>query len=203
MRVSTRGSTAINTILFTAIKHAIQKSQKRTERTLLSRLIATTPYFIAAMLTITGKCISPTRNPTKRGTSSPVICRNTRNGWVPSDVRIRAASEAEGSRGRIVTNALPACGNPYPFGRKTAEKPNCLAGGTCGCSNGLALCSNTCVDLASNNANCGVCGHACTTGPCVGGSCSTCQTASCNTPADCAGAYYACINGCCADAVQQ
>jgi hypothetical protein len=126
------------------------------------------------------------------------------NSWVPSDVRLRAVSEAKYSRDQLTNNeSLPYCGNPYPFGRKTAEKPYCVAGGTCGCSNGLTLCSNVCVDVSSNKTDCGACGNTCSSGPCINGTCNACQTASCGTAADCAGAYYACNNGCCADAIQQ
>lgn len=123
------------------------------------------------------------------------------NSWVPSDVRIRAMLEAEFGRKRIQNEALPACGNPYPFGRKTAEKPTCPAGKTCECPAGLAMCGTACVDLSSSNGNCGACGNTCA-GSCVAGACQVCNYGSCSNVSDCNG-YLSCTNGCCAEPIPQ
>jgi hypothetical protein len=57
---------------------------------------------------------------------------------------------------------------------------DCGAGGTCVagacvCPAEKALCGGTCVDLATDGANCGACGTACDTNGCVNGFC-TCQS---------------------------
>ena len=40
------------------------------------------------------------------------------------------------------------------------------------CDGGLTSCGGTCIDTSGDDANCGVCGIACLSGPCDGGSCT-------------------------------
>src|SRR5262249_25804543 len=40
------------------------------------------------------------------------------------------------------------------------------------CNNGLTNCSGACVDLLTDAANCGMCGHSCGAQTCVGGLCA-------------------------------
>jgi hypothetical protein len=59
-------------------------------------------------------------------------------------------------------------------------------GGACGCSTGDTTCDGRCVNLQTDNDNCGSCGKACTAGQhCSGGTC-VCDGVSCQ-------------NGCCND----
>ncbi len=62
----------------------------------------------------------------------------------------------------------------------------CVLGACCGAATPDA-CGNSCVDLQTNNSNCGTCGHACTGG-------KTCQAGACACPTnqtDCGGS---CVN---------
>jgi hypothetical protein len=46
------------------------------------------------------------------------------------------------------------------------------ASGVCTCPSGQSLCSNSCVNLTSNPANCGSCGYSCFAEQvCSGGTC--------------------------------
>jgi hypothetical protein len=48
--------------------------------------------------------------------------------------------------------------------------PDCVQG-SCTCAVGHTTCGNECVDLKTNNLNCGACGHSCDGGACVAGVC--------------------------------
>jgi len=65
-------------------------------------------------------------------------------------------------------------------------------------------CSSTCLDLSSDPANCGSCGHACGTGElCLGGFCTTaapCTLATQDAPCDLGGSKQgSCCSGACVD----
>lgn len=70
--------------------------------------------------------------------------------------------------------------------------PSC-SGGKCSvtCTPGLTLCGTQCLDLKTNNANCGVCGKVCTAE--LGGT-STCQNGQCVT--QCPTGVAICDNKC-------
>lgn len=53
-------------------------------------------------------------------------------------------------------------------------------GGACLCLGETSLCGGTCVDLATDGANCGTCGNACDTGGCVHGACTCIDASDCN-----------------------
>ena len=126
------------------------------------------------------------------------------NSWVPKDFQ-EVAEQWAGNRQKYKfrnKDALPACGNPFPFGRRSAEKPDCwnyLGIGYCGCSNGLTMCGEVCVDLTVNHDNCGFCGNSCTTDQiCQSGTCgqNACRYGTCADSSDCGGAPCNEI-GCC------
>jgi hypothetical protein len=94
---------------------------------------------------------------------------------------------------------------------ETAQKKACdccsaaTAGGTCGCSSGLTLCSGSCVNLSTDVNNCGSCGHLCASGQtCTSGVCScpsgqtlcsgTCVNLS-TDPQNCGSCGHACAGG--------
>ena len=52
--------------------------------------------------------------------------------------------------------------------------------GTCDCPDAKTLCGGSCVDLATDAANCGACGNACDTGECVHGACICVEPGDCN-----------------------
>jgi hypothetical protein len=68
-------------------------------------------------------------------------------------------------------------------------------------------CSGVCVDLQSNQANCGLCGYGCSPLPCIDGLCQTCPAGQtlCNTQcidtstnaAHCGGCGQTCASGAC------
>jgi hypothetical protein len=89
---------------------------------------------------------------------------------------------------------LFGCGGP-PDGPRSdpTNRPKISApqGSTCG-DQGLADCSNGCVDLRTDPANCGTCGRRCQSGVCNGGRCLR--------PAPvCQGSLIDCGGGVCAD----
>jgi len=77
---------------------------------------------------------------------------------------------------------------PFCYTSATCASGQICCGAACVDSASCPTCcdSNTCVDLSSDPANCGACGHACGGGTCVNGSCV------CNP------GYTAC-NGACVD----
>jgi hypothetical protein len=67
------------------------------------------------------------------------------------------------------TPGLPCCTN---MGFEYCTSGDC-SGGTCACPSGLTPCAGTCVDTATDTANCGSCGASCATGGvCASGSCA-------------------------------
>ena len=70
-------------------------------------------------------------------------------------------------------------GNTRKCGKRCIPKSECCGG----CANGLTCCDGACVDLSTSRANCGVCGNACVSGPCVGGFCRCGLGVTC--PEDC------------------
>lgn len=68
------------------------------------------------------------------------------------------------------------------------------SGGGCGgCAQGLSCCGDRCVNLGSDSADCGSCGHACAAGDyCNGGNCAAAPcsggTSSCSSGESCCGA---------------
>jgi hypothetical protein len=92
-----------------------------------------------------------------------------------------------------------------------ADLPPCPTGATrdaltceCNCPTGQTLCNDQCVDLDSDEANCGACGKACTGGTsCVGGSCQCLvSVASVSAPATLQAVSTSPCNGVCCDSCQ-
>lgn len=72
----------------------------------------------------------------------------------------------------LITTALAALGSVVACSRST------LLSGDAGpnaCPAGLALCGKSCVDLSSDNANCGACGNTCANASCDDGACEECE----------------------------
>jgi hypothetical protein len=98
------------------------------------------------------------------------------------------ATQATGGNASIppggATQVTGGMGNP---GGQTASGGLSGTGGTAACQNPLVLCGPSCVDLATDNSNCGACGKVCSapngTPACVNGQCRfTCAAgyADCN-----------------------
>jgi hypothetical protein len=71
------------------------------------------------------------------------------------------------------SNATPSCGvpnTPCCEGNRCEGGSTCN-GSTCVCPEGKAVCANACVDLQSDKAHCGRCGHSCLAGDCAAGVC--------------------------------
>ncbi len=77
------------------------------------------------------------------------------------------------------SGGTPGAGGSVAGGQGGKSAPEADAGG---CGAGQTLCSGTCVNTATDNANCGSCGKACSSGqPCSGGTCA-CQPNCSNKP---------------------
>lgn len=57
--------------------------------------------------------------------------------------------------------------------------------GTCICPSGQSECSGSCVDLATDPANCGACGNVCSSGSCSSGNCSCTRNTDCPDGCSC------------------
>jgi hypothetical protein len=86
--------------------------------------------------------------------------------------------------------------------------PNCTGttcgadgcGGSCGsCGTGLTCCTSTCVNLATDPNNCGLCGRVCASGGCIRGQCTCDSNPQCPAGCTCGsrfqGAPNACLDG--------
>jgi hypothetical protein len=78
-----------------------------------------------------------------------------------------------------MTQEPDACGEP---GTACCEADDCrgnsiCAGGTCQCQAGEEACGGACVDMMSDAANCGACGHDCLGGECALGVCQPLELA--------------------------
>lgn len=68
-----------------------------------------------------------------------------------------------------VCGADPTCGESC--GPDCSAGATCSSAGTCVCGAGRTYCGASCVDTATDAANCGGCGRSCSGGTCTGGSC--------------------------------
>jgi hypothetical protein len=88
---------------------------------------------------------------------------------------------SEGNTQCASTTSMETCTSNGQWGPATACNGDyiCSSGGTgaCAppCATGSALCNGTCIDIESNNDDCGGCGLVCSTG-CSGGECVTTLT---------------------------
>ena len=72
-------------------------------------------------------------------------------------------------------------GNTRKCGKRCIPKSECCGG----CASGLTCCEGVCVDLATSGSNCGVCGNACLSRICDGGSCRCGAGTMCPTGCAC------------------
>lgn len=79
----------------------------------------------------------------------------------------------------------PRCCSGLVCQHGRCRPPQCLQGQPCGEQG--TCCSGACVDVQTDEANCGSCGHACPSGePCLGGQCvSQCRAGLTRCSADC------------------
>jgi len=82
-----------------------------------------------------------------------------------------------------------ACADLVANGGTCQSNGQCSSGNcsssTC-CASGLTACSGTCMNLSSNNSNCGSCGNSCTAGSsCSGGSCLRANGQACTSDSQC------------------
>ena len=106
-----------------------------------------------------------------------------------------------------------SCGHECDLGTRCVKgfcmcgSIKCLNGlcsnGKCTCPTGTTLCSGACINLQTDSANCGSCGHTCLSGQeCIAGGCK-CPDISCkgtcvdsqNDPNNCGGCGIACAKG--------
>jgi hypothetical protein len=88
------------------------------------------------------------------------------------------------NRKKKCKNGKKKCGKKCILKTQCCSAADCQTGatcedGTCVCPSERAECDGACVDLASDGANCGACGYACSTDTCIHGACT------CNDGADC------------------
>ena len=156
----------------------------------------------ATKAALTGPCADPaTGAPVASGT----VCSPAQG---PCDV----ADICDGVTGAC-TPVFISAGTPCGAGA-TCSGSSAACGGsasappsTCGspCTGGQQLCGPSCTTLATDAANCGGCGHACSPGAtCAGGACvcpagqATCGGAcvvTSNDPANCGACGHACPGG--------
>jgi hypothetical protein len=67
--------------------------------------------------------------------------------------------------------ATGVCSNPNQPDTTPCGTNMACTSGKCQCASGYSSCSGACVDLQSDKANCGACGHDCIGGKCSGGVC--------------------------------
>ena len=68
-------------------------------------------------------------------------------------------------------SACGAPGAPCCVGGGCSGGAQCGGAGICACSAGQEACAANCVDIQTNAAHCGACGHDCQGGPCNAGKC--------------------------------
>ena len=117
---------------------------------------------------------------------------------------VRIQREVPG-RERLCARDLvpPPGGSPPPGCTPTCAGKGCGAddgcGGSCGCGAGLTCCAGTCVDLATDPANCGQCGRSGISGGCIHGARTCADETQCPSVCDCfkrlQGPPFACAPG--------
>jgi hypothetical protein len=103
---------------------------------------------------------------------------------------IASARKRKGKRKRKCKGDTKKCGKKCILKTQCCSASDCAAdaaceNGACVCPSGETVCGGSCVDLATDHANCGACGNVCSSGSCSSGNCSCTRNTDCPDGCSC------------------